>query len=119
VQGYAAATAAAYVKELLSVIPASQVKEMPTVQMVTPEADFDATYDNGTNSSGVGTHRGGDKYITIYDDSDSELASIKDGSRVSPNRDDDRYITIDDDSDSGLAILKMSVAETVEYCRRG
>jgi len=105
-QGYAAATAAAYVKELLSVIPASQVKEMPTVQMVTPEADFDATYDNGTNSSGVGTHRGGDKYITIYDDSDSELASIKDGSRVSPNRDDDRYITIDDDSDSGLGNIE-------------
>jgi hypothetical protein len=105
-QGYAAATAAAYAKELLSAIPASQVEEMPTVPIVTPEADFDAIDDNDTNSSGVSTNRGGDRYITIDDDSDSELASIEDGNGASTNRDGETYITIDDDSDSELARIE-------------
>jgi nucleoside phosphorylase len=92
-QGYAAATAAAYAKELLSAIPASQVEEMPTVPIVTPEADFDAIDDNDTNSSGVSTNRGGDRYITIDDDSDSELASIEDGSSGNGGS------TVEEDSD--------------------
>ena len=64
-----------------------QVKEILPVPRVTPEADFEAVDDNEENSNRVGADRNSDRYITIDDDSDSELAIIKGGS----GGDSDRY----------------------------
>ena len=96
-QGYAALTAAAYAKELLSVIQASEVKKMPPAARATSERDIGAIDDNVANTSEVGTDGDdGRDIITISsdDDNDSELAIVD--------------ITDDDDNDGELTIFDIS-----------